>query len=257
MKKTSTLSALCAALLSAGINTASAAECPAISYEQLTSALKGIVKPSGGRPNGGLDFNMWATVVSTDGTVCLLTKTGDLLNDQWLGSRSIAAQKASTAIFFSTPDFALSTANLYAPTQPGGSLFGLQLSNPVNPAVVYAGDSALYGTANDPMVGLKPGGINVFGGGLPLYDKNGTLVGAIGVSGDTSCADHNIATGVRFRLGFSNVPAGVNNGTDNIIYDAVAGNGNGKIDGFEHPECGGNEVNVNNNIQNFILNNSK
>lgn len=255
MKTTSRLSVICGFFLFMGVSATIAAECPAVSYDRLTTELKRIVKASGGRSNGGLDFHMWATIVSIDGTVCLLTKSGDFLNDQWLGSRSISAQKASTAIFFSTPDFALSSANLYAPTQPGGSLFGLQLSNPVNPAVVYAGDSGSYGTANDPMVGLKPGGINVFGGGLPLYDSNGTLVGAIGVSGDTSCADHNIAMGVRFALGLHNVPAGVNNGTDNIIYDAVAGNGNGKIDGFEHPECGSNEVNVNNNIQNFILNN--
>ncbi len=95
----------------------------------------------------------------------------------------------------------------------------------------------------------------MFGGGLALYDSNGTLVGAVGVSGDTSCADHNIAMRVRNKLGFNNVPAGVNNGTDNIIYDTQAGNNNGALDGFEHPECGNNEVNVNNNIQNFFLNN--
>ena len=37
------------------------------------------------------------------------------------------------------------------------------------------------------------GGVNVFGGGLALYDARGQLLGAIGVSGDSSCADHNIA----------------------------------------------------------------
>lgn len=255
MNNSSTISVVCAAILSLGMNATIAAECPTISHSNLTSALTRSVKASGGATNGGLDFNMWATVVSIDGTVCSIAKSGTLLNDQWLGSRSISAQKASTAIFFSTPDFALSSANLYAPTQPGGSLFGLQLSNPVNPTVAYAGDSVLYGTATDPMVGLKPGGINVFGGGLALYDSNGTLVGAVGVSGDTSCADHNIAMRVRNKLGYNNVPAGVNNGTDNIIYDAQAGNNNGALDGFEHPECGNNEVNVNNNIQNFFLNN--
>ena len=64
---------------------------------------------------------------------------------------------------------ALSTANLYSATQPGGSLFGLQDSNPVNQSVVYAGNAGStqnFGTTLDPMVGGRIGGINVFGGGL-------------------------------------------------------------------------------------------
>jgi hypothetical protein len=56
-------------------------------------------------------------------------------------------------------------------------------------------------------------------------------------------------------LGFNNVPAGVNNGTDNILYDGAAGNANGVVDGFEHPECGNDEVRINNNLQSFFLNN--
>jgi hypothetical protein len=51
------------------------------------------------------------------------------------------------------------------------------------------------------MVGQRIGGVNVFGGGLPLYNARKQLVGAIGVSGDTSCADHNIAWRTRARLG--------------------------------------------------------
>ncbi len=62
------------------------------------------------------------------------------MGDQWLGSRAISAQKANTANDFSLDGFALSTANLYSATQPGGSLFGLQESNPVNTDVVYGGD---------------------------------------------------------------------------------------------------------------------
>jgi len=37
------------------------------------------------------------------------------------------------------------------------------------------------------MNGMKVGGINVFGGGLALYDADGDVIDAIGVSGDTSC----------------------------------------------------------------------
>lgn len=216
------------------------ATCPNVTSQQLTDALKASIKPTGGPSNGGLDFHMWATVVSTDDTVCMIVKSGDGLNDQWLGSRTISAQKATTAILFSTPTFALSTANLYASTQPGGSLFGLQFSNPVNPSVAYLDD----------MTGHRVGGVNVFGGGLALYDSDGKLVGAVGVSGDTSCADHNIAWRVRKALGLDHVPAGVSgNNDDNIIYDdANGGNNNGAIDGFEHVDCGNNEKTVNQSL---------
>jgi len=221
--------------------------CPNISHQQLTDALKANIAPTGGPSNGGLDFHMWATVVSPDGVVCLVTKSGDGVNDQWLGSRIISAQKAYTAIAFSTPSFALSTANLYAAVQPGGSLFGLQFSNPIDPKTAYRGGGKNFGSTKDPLVGTRIGGVNVFGGGLPLYDANGNLVGAVGVSGDTSCADHNIAWRVRKTLEFDNVPGGVSsNNDDNIIYDDQnGGNNNGVIDGFEHPDCGNNEKNVN------------
>jgi len=49
---------------------------------------------------------------------------------QWPGSRVISAQKANTANAFSLTGFAIPTANLWAATQLGGSLFGLQLSSP-------------------------------------------------------------------------------------------------------------------------------
>jgi len=124
--------------------------------------------------------------------------------------------------------------------QPGGSLFGLQESNPVDTDVAYGGNSANYGQQNDPMLGGKIGGINVFGGGLALYNNQGTLVGALGVSGDTSCTDHIIAWKVRHSLNFDDVPAGVGAGnTDNIIFD-ITEDGHGNLvsaSGFGHPTC--------------------
>lgn len=48
-----------------------------------------------------------------------------------------------------------------------------------------------------------------FGGGLALYNSTGALIGAIGVSGDSSCADHNIAWRTRHALFLDYVPAGV------------------------------------------------
>ena len=57
------------------------------------------------------------------------------------------------------------------------------------------------------------------------------------MSGDSSCADHNIAWRVRAALGFDNVPGGVGpNGLDGINYD-TSGDGT-TAGGFGHPECG-------------------
>ena len=92
--------------------------------------------------------------------------------------------------------------------QPGGTLYGLQASNPVDTSIAYRGDPKNYGQANDPMVGGRIGGVNVFGGGLALYNKQGKLIGALGVSGDSSCADHNIAWRTRNILMLDHVPQG-------------------------------------------------
>ena len=93
----------------------------------------------------------------------------------------------------------------------------------------------MIGTENDPMVGKKIGGVNVFGGGLALYNADGTLLGAIGVSGDSSCADHNIAWKVRHKLKMDYIPAGVSpNNDDNIVNDIVDGISSS---GWGHPVC--------------------
>lgn len=186
---------------------------------------------------------MWATVVDRDGVVCAVAFTGADRGDQWPRSRVISAQKANTANSFSLPKLALSTANLYSVVQPGGSLFGLQHSNPVNTDVAYGGEPADYGTATDPMVGRRVGGVNVFGGGLALYDSSKNLIGAIGVSGDSSCADHNIAWRTRHALALDYVPAGVSGDAarpDNIVYDIVLAAGlpiGVSSSGWGHPAC--------------------
>jgi hypothetical protein len=181
----------------------------------------------------------------------------------------ISAQKANTANSFSldassrsngkgqAAGLALSTANLFTGVQPGGSLFGLQESNPVSTSVAYEGPSSNYGQANDPMVGSKIGGVNVFGGGLALYASGKIIVGAIGVSGDTSCTDHDVAWRTRHNLGLDHLSGvgGVSGDParpDNIIYDIVLNpdgtggtgqnpGGSGGVgmspSGFGHPKC--------------------
>jgi uncharacterized protein GlcG (DUF336 family) len=183
--------------------------------------------------NGGLGFEMWATILDRNGNVVDVVFSGEHRGDQWPGSRVISAQKANTANAFSLEGFALSTANLFAAVQPGGSLFGLQESNPVDTRVAYAGPASAFGSNHDPMVGRRIGGINVFGGGLALYSGDGELLGGLGVSGDTSCTDHIIAWKLRHSLNLDNVPAGpdADSNTDNIIYIEDT------LDGFEHATC--------------------
>src|SRR5450631_1288560 len=116
--------------------------------------------------NGGFNLDMWGTVVNRDGIVCAVAFTGTNRGSEWPGSRVISAQKANTANAFSLPGLALSTADLYAAVQPGGTLFGLQFSNPVSTRVAYRGPATNFGQPNDPMLGERIGGVNVFGGGL-------------------------------------------------------------------------------------------
>jgi uncharacterized protein GlcG (DUF336 family) len=224
-------------------------------YAQLKAALAAATDAE----SSGLNLNMWGTVVDRDGVVCAVAFTGVNRGAQWPGSRVISAQKANTANSFSLDatahsgvnggPLALSTANLFSAVQPGGSLFGLQESNPVNTGAAYQGPSQNFGLANDPMVGSRIGGVNVFGGGLALYAKGGQIVGAIGVSGDTSCTDHNVAWRARHNLnldflasipGVAGLFAGDTGHPDNIIFDIAPNPGGGTgISGsaFGHPTC--------------------
>jgi uncharacterized protein GlcG (DUF336 family) len=215
----------------ADANSAACKDLP--NHAQLQAALRAVVAGGG---NAGFAFNMWATVVNRDGIVCQVAFTGNNRGDQWPGSRVISAQKANTANAFSLPTLALSTANLYSAVQGGGSLFGLQSSNPVNTDVAYAGIPVNYGQANDPMKGGKIGGVNVFGGGLALYNAKKEIVGGLGVSGDTSCTDHIVAWKTRDKLNLDFVPGGVVGKTDNMVFDIAGGV---SASGWGHPTCPG------------------
>jgi uncharacterized protein GlcG (DUF336 family) len=207
------------------------------------SDLKAALTAARNQDNGGFNLDMWGTIVNRDGVVCSVAFTGADRGSQWPGSRVISAQKANTANAFSLPKLSISTAQLYSAVQPGGSLFGLQHSNPVDTNYAYGGDPARYGQDNDPMVGKRIGGVNVFGGGLALYNAKGELVGALGVSGDSSCADHNIAWRTRHALGLDYVPGGVSGDSsrpDNIVYDITPGPGVAigvSASGWGHPVC--------------------
>jgi len=216
---------------------ASAQDCSRVpDYNKLKAAVTSAVKEGKGA-NGGLGNQEWGAVVNRDGVVCAVVFTGPNRGAEWPGSRLISAEKANTANAFSTDNFALSSGNIYSAAQPGNSLYSI-VSGP-DPHSAFAGDPQKFGQPDDPLVGKAVGGVIVFGGGLALYDKNGKIVGGLGVSGDTSCADHVIAWKARHTLGLSAVPMGVAPGpSDNLIFDIQNG---ASSSGFGHPTCkGGN-----------------
>ena len=214
-------------------------DCSALpDHNRLKTVLQSVVK-EGAQKNGGMGNQEWAAVVNRDGIVCVVAFSGTDRGQQWPGSRLIAAEKANTANALSGPDFALSTANLYAAAQPGQSLYSLATSAGANPAAAFAGPPSAFGQANDPFVGKPIGGVIVFGGGLPLYNAKGEIVGGLGLSGDTSCADHVMAWKVRHQLRLNAVPMGVSpDHNDNMVLDFQNGV---SASGFGHPSCKGGE----------------
>ncbi len=171
---------------------------------------------------GGLfeGTRMWAAVVNSDGELCAWnTSTADP-RQVWPGSQAIAKAKAFTANAFSLDNFALSTARLYTFTQAGHSLFSLGQSNLFNPKYLEAPSG---GSAGKNQIA---GGLIFFGGGLPIY-SNGKIIGGLGVSGDTSCADHEIAKRVRDLAGL-NPGFGGGATADDIVYESSV---------FAHPVC--------------------
>ena len=83
------------------------------------------------------------------------------MDGAWLGSIDIAIRKAKTARFFDMP-----TGTIGSLSQPGGSLYNIEHSN---------------------------GGLISFPGGVPIQDADGTVIGAVGVSGSTVEDDHAVA----------------------------------------------------------------
>lgn len=181
--------------------------------------------PGVGGSAGGLfeGRRMWGAVVNRDGEICAYgTSTSDR-TQVWPGSQAIAKSKAYTANAFSLDSLALSSARLYTFTQPGHSLWSLGQSNLFD----TAGLLPPGGPRTD--VGDILGGLIFFGGGVPLYDKSGRIIGGLGVSGDTSCADHEIAKRVR-SLAELNPPGGPL--VDDITYSVPDG-----PSVFTHPKC--------------------
>jgi uncharacterized protein GlcG (DUF336 family) len=221
----------------AGPAQAGSSFCP-VNYSTLKKALvsadqANAMLPSG---SGGFKNHFWAVVVNREGVVCAVAFSGANTGSQWLASRQIAAAKAFTAnglsLNLGSPKGtgALSTAQLYQFVQPSNQdvanpLFGLDGGNVMNSLLAYQGDYELFGTANDPMIGQRIGGTITFGGGLALYSGK-SVVGGLGLSGDTACADHSVAWQTRINLSLPPIPA-----TDQLPFATNTAQTNG------HPHC--------------------
>ena len=83
------------------------------------------------------------------------------MDGAWLGSIDIAIKKARTARMFD-----MNTGEIGKLSQPGGSLYNIEHSND---------------------------GLITFPGGVPIQDSDGTIIGAVGVSGSTVENDHIVA----------------------------------------------------------------
>ena len=205
------------------VSAASQGKCQGLPDE---GALKGFLAaaPAAGGDAGGLFHGerMWGAVVNRAGEICAYTTSTADPTQVWPGSQAIAKSKAYTANAFSLDSLALSTALLYTFTQPGHSLWSLGQSNLFEPKFLAAPTG--QGGGKDQIAG----GLIFFGGGVPLYD-GGKIIGGLGISGDTSCADHEIAKRVR-DLAALNPPGG--SLVDDISYSSTNG-----PSVFTHPLC--------------------
>jgi len=183
-----------------------------------------VAAPAQGGDAGGLfhGTRMWVAVVNRDGKLCAVANSQDDATQVWPGSQSIAKAKAYTANAFSLDSLALSTARLYTFTQPGHSLWSLGQANPFDPQALAP--TGTQGGGDNQIAG----GMIFFGGGVPIY-KNGKIIGGLGISGDTSCTDHEIAKRVRDLAGL-NPPGGAL--VDDITYSVPDG-----ATVFTHPLC--------------------
>jgi uncharacterized protein GlcG (DUF336 family) len=179
--------------------------------------------PNDGEAGGLYSGKMeWAAIVDRQGAVCATTVSTADAASAWPGSQAIAKAKAYTANAYSTDVSALSTARLYTLTQPGHSLWGVAGPNPFREDCLVAPADA------DATNGRTCGGSIAFGGGVPLF-KGKTRVGGLGVSGDTACADHEIAKRVRHSAGLDPEQGPY---VDDIVYASVDG-----PSPYAHPLC--------------------
>ncbi|PZX55880.1 uncharacterized protein GlcG (DUF336 family) [Algoriphagus ratkowskyi] len=104
-----------------------------------------------------IDTKMNIAIVDGGANLVAFTR----MDGAWLGSLDISIKKAKTARFFD-----MDTGIVGSLSQPGGPLFNIEHSN---------------------------SGLITFPGGIPIKNAEGTIIGAIGVSGSSVENDHTVA----------------------------------------------------------------
>lgn len=117
-----------------------------------------------------LNLKMCIAVLDSGGNIKAFAR----MDDAWIGSSDIAIKKAKTACFFS-----MASGEIGKLSVPGQPLYGIEHSND---------------------------GLITFPGGVPIIDKDGNLLGAVGVSGDTVENDHLVATAGATLCGKCDMP---------------------------------------------------
>ena len=182
-------------------------------------AAPGTEGEAGGLFSGKME---WAAVVNRAGEICATAVATEDPASAWPGSQAISKAKAYTANAYSTDTMPLSTARLYTLTQPGHSLWGVAEPNP------FKADCVVSPADMNSTNGKVCGGSIAFGGGVPLY-RGKTRVGGLGVSGDTACADHEIAKRIRH---LAQLDPEKGEFADDIVYASADG-----PSPFAHPLC--------------------
>ena len=108
-----------------------------------------------------------AAQMGVNAVVAISNKAGhpvlvECMDDSYIASYDVAVNKAFTVV-----SLKMSTSALKPLSQPGGSLYGIQFTN--------------------------QGKIVIFGGGEPLCNSNGDIIGGLGVSGGTEDQDTALA----------------------------------------------------------------
>lgn len=117
----------------------------------------GVVKAAQVKANE-IDTKMNIAVVDAGGNLKAFVR----MDGAWLGSIDIAIKKARTARYFD-----MNSGDIGELAQPGKPLYNIEISN---------------------------GGLISFPGGVPLKAKDGTVIGAVGVSGSSVDDDHAVAS---------------------------------------------------------------
>jgi hypothetical protein len=207
--------------------------------------------------SSGLNAQEWATLVDRNGIVCAVAFTGSDATTQLGIGRISSAMRANAGNAFAFDSnsssngagfpngLALSTANLYSATQPGGFVGELPNNYPVNQSAAFSKKVELFGTADDPMIGQTIGGFMAVGGGLGVFATGQVAVGGLGGAGDHACTDHDIAWRTRNLLNLDHMSgfaplSGDPSRPDNIVYDIRTNPAGGiglSAGGLGHPAC--------------------